>query len=176
MLVVRYGRYEALGTLHRVQPNVHYDPARTVITVFSGHLSNLDELMERYAAAQPGTYDSPTSVVPTGDMRQLAADIIHRAYLHNRSMDPFLLLSELQGQYAFAVYDSERKQVLAARDGSGREPLFYSIDEDGGLSLSNAPLTLPDTLMAGGHWEQLPPGHFIAGGCAFASACMGVHG
>lgn len=39
----------------------------------------------------------------------------------------------LQGQYAFVVYDSHRKQAFAARDPSGRESLYYSFDDDDGL-------------------------------------------
>lgn len=39
----------------------------------------------------------------------------------------------LQGQYAFVVYDSNRKQAFAARDPSGREALYYSFDNDDGL-------------------------------------------
>ena len=38
-----------------------------------------------------------------------------------------------QGQYAFVVYDSIRKQVFAARDPSGSEPLFMHVDEDDGI-------------------------------------------
>ena len=38
-----------------------------------------------------------------------------------------------QGIYSFVIYDSNRKQVFAARDPSGKEPLFYSVDEDEAL-------------------------------------------
>ena len=46
----------------------------------------------------------------------------------------------MQGQYAFAAYDAERKQVFAARDPSGKEPLYYSFAEDGGVSFANQAL------------------------------------
>lgn len=73
------------------------------------------------------------------------------------------LASHLQGQYAFALLDGERRQVLAARDSSGTEPLFYQLGEDGAVSLSNAqpPLACGDDGTV--HWTELPPGHFIAG-------------
>jgi asparagine synthetase B (glutamine-hydrolysing) len=36
----------------------------------------------------------------------------------------------MQGVYSFFIYDSNRRSVFAARDPSGREPLFYAVDED----------------------------------------------
>lgn len=35
-----------------------------------------------------------------------------------------------QGVYSFCIYDSHKRAVFAARDPSGREPLFYAVDED----------------------------------------------
>ena len=48
-----------------------------------------------------------------------------------------------QGQYAFAVFDGEKRQVFAARDSSGSEPLYYELGEDVGVSLSNAQPSVP---------------------------------
>lgn len=42
-----------------------------------------------------------------------------------------------QGQFSFVLYDGEKRQVFAARDSSGSEPLYYALDEDGAVSLSN---------------------------------------
>ena len=39
----------------------------------------------------------------------------------------------MQGQYAFAIYDGHRKQVFAARDPSGSEPLYMHVDDDDGV-------------------------------------------
>lgn len=44
-----------------------------------------------------------------------------------------LLLLTLQGVYSFFIYDSNRRSVFAARDPSGREPLYYAMDEDEAL-------------------------------------------
>jgi hypothetical protein len=49
----------------------------------------------------------------------------------------------LQGQYSFALYDGEKRQVFAARDSSGSEPLFFEVGEDGGLNLSNSQPMVP---------------------------------
>lgn len=61
----------------------------------------------------------------------------------------------MQGQYAFAAYDAERKQVFAARDPSGKEPLFYSFAEDGGVSFANQALAARGLDES---WQALLPG------------------
>lgn len=69
----------------------------------SGHLANLDELVDRYAsesfAEGPA---SPSSILAArADPRQLAAETILRMYLKERNNDLLVLLSELQvGQAA----------------------------------------------------------------------------
>ena len=45
----------------------------------------------------------------------------------------YMLLLPLQGVYSFFIYDSNRRSVFAARDPSGREPLYYAMDEDEAL-------------------------------------------
>jgi asparagine synthetase B (glutamine-hydrolysing) len=49
-----------------------------------------------------------------------------------------LLLSELQGDYSFVLFDSERRVAFAARDPTGGEPLFYSSDDGGGVVITNS--------------------------------------
>lgn len=62
------------------------------------------------------------------------------------------------------MYDGEKHCVFAARDSSGREPLFYEISEDNAVSLSNVALMVPvDSGLV--EWAELPPGHYISGGC-----------
>ncbi len=43
----------------------------------------------------------------------------------------------MQGQFSFVLFDGEKRQVFAARDSSVSEPLYYALDEDGAVSLSN---------------------------------------
>ena len=38
-----------------------------------------------------------------------------------------------QGAFAFCIWDDVRKQMFAARDPSGFEPLYYHFDEDEGI-------------------------------------------
>lgn len=72
---------------------------------------------------------------------------------HRCRDDPVLLLNELQGHYAFAIYDSERRQVFAARDSSGRHPLFYHVSEGEHVALASCPME-------------------VRGGTALHSACI----
>lgn len=80
-------------------PNVHYDPSRTAACVFSGHLSNLEELLERYGA-EGSDEELEGHHVPVGsdaggrDPRQLATEVVLR--MARRVEDPLVLLSELQ--------------------------------------------------------------------------------
>ncbi|EFN53405.1 hypothetical protein CHLNCDRAFT_58655 [Chlorella variabilis] len=171
-LVVRFGLCEVAGLgLHHLQPNVHYEPATRTACVFSGHLANLDELADRYTndsfAEGPG---SPSSILAArADPRQLAAETILRMYLKEakeRGGDLLVLLSELQGQYSFALFDGDKRCVFAARDSSGSEPLFYDLAEDGALRLSNSQPPLPadeGAVQERVQWLELPPGHFISG-------------
>ena len=70
----------------------------------------------------------------------------------------------LQGQYSFVVYDSSKRQVFAARDPSG-EPqctLYYNLEEDGDISLTNKPFLLEGSVQPEA-WTEMPPGHFMSG-------------
>lgn len=44
-------------------------------------------------------------------------------------------LSQLQGKFAFVLYDERRNRVTAARDKLGSEPLFWGVTDEGQLML-----------------------------------------
>jgi asparagine synthetase B (glutamine-hydrolysing) len=68
----------------------------------------------------------------------------------------------VQGQYAFVAYDGKTKNVFAARDPSGKVPLFYALDDGSGVSFTNQAFEVLGTADAE-DWSQLCPGHFMFG-------------
>lgn len=100
-------------------------------------------------------------------MGEITARVILHLYLKEQAKDPLLLLSDLQGQYAFVIYDSEDKHVFAARDTSGKESLYFRTDQEkGGVVLSNKPVFIADLEQeerAVNHWNEVPPGYYLYG-------------
>eukprot|EP00798_Chlamydomonas_sp_ICE-L_P018622 gene18622-25137_t len=85
----------------------------------------------------------------SSDMSSLTTTLILELYNSCKGSHK-LMLSELQGQYAFVLYDGARKDSFAARDPSGAENLFYKDQDDGSVALTNS-------------LDHLPPGHFMTG-------------
>lgn len=52
--------------------------------------------------------------------------------------------------------------MFAARDPSGREPLFYHLNPDEGVAFTNQPMSIPN-VQHESEWIEVPPGHFVAG-------------
>lgn len=166
-LVVNFNVSEIVGGMRRIHPSVYHDAEKQSVCVFQGYLSNLDELVERYARG--GTpLGSPSAgymqQVVSGDKeREGPAEILYRMYLHGE--EPLIILSELQGQYAFVLYDGEKRQLFAARGSSGKEHLlFYELSDDKTIVMSNVELNIPAADGVGSsQWEELIGGHYVSG-------------
>jgi hypothetical protein len=150
---------EIAGELYRVKPAVFQ--TRNEICIFHGYLSNLEDLIDLLAKSGR-TRGFGVPAVGAAQDGALAAELLLHMYHSTRASDLLIMLSELQGVYSFCIYDSQKRSVFAARDPSGREPLFYAVDEDEAISFTNKPFNVP-----GGErledWAEVPPGHFIAG-------------
>ena len=72
-------------------------------------------------------------------------------------------LDRLNGIFAFALWDHERKRYLIARDPMGVCPLYWGHDADGRLCVASEMKALTDTCA---DVAQFPPGHYYdsAGG------------
>ena len=79
--------------------------------------------------------------------RELRRDLEAKGYVFNSSSDTEVLvnlylengegmLSQLNGIFAFAIWDSRTKRVFLARDGVGVKPLYYSQTKSGFLFAS----------------------------------------
>lgn len=178
--VVHFGLFEVVGGINRVQPSVFYNGSHddAMFCVFQGYLSNLEELIERYFSwdsfssmqqreKKKSAKDSPTAVVMAKKTPgEKAAELLYTMFCDERNGDdPLIVLSELQGQYAFALFDGDRKHVFAARDSSGKERLYFEIDDDGGVTISNSNTLHVNSSDGLGRveWEELPPGHYLSG-------------
>lgn len=146
-----------LTYLTRKEPNV-YSTEKAFI-VLHGYISNVEDLcmrMGRFSPFKNSVVDSDDE--PEWTIGDLTARVILNLYLGEKAKDPLLVLSELQGHYAFVIYDSEDKSVFAARDASGQQQLYYAMDPEKGISISNAPLTDVEE-----NWQEVPAGHYLYG-------------
>lgn len=195
-VTVKLGLQEVAEDLYRVKPYVYNAPDDSAVIVFTGYLSNLQELSRRGPYRTSGssprsphnnTYNNsnggaslPTasslerrsSIERSLDIGALTASTVLGLYQAQKEGGELIMLSELQGQYAFVIYDNKRKQAFAARDPSGSEPLYFQVTEDGGVSFASDPAAVPaspggtsDTPGDGltGMWVEVPPGHYISG-------------
>mmetsp|Transcript_32644 Transcript_32644/g.72103 ORF Transcript_32644/g.72103 Transcript_32644/m.72103 type:complete len:294 (+) Transcript_32644:119-1000(+) len=137
----------------RVLPYVHQSEGYLIC--FFGYLSNTAELMAHlhdWKGDELGDIGTNTT--------SIILHLYKRASGDNRAL---LMLSELQGEYAFFLYDGNTKQALAARDPTGAEELYYRVNpDDGSVAFTNSLDQLPDSEPAS-VWREVPPGHYVAG-------------
>jgi glutamine phosphoribosylpyrophosphate amidotransferase len=176
-LSVKLGLEEVATDLFRVKPYVYSSPNNSAVIVFSGHLTNLSELLRRNGKgggpASPScssdynnassSLERKSSIERSLDLGAATASLVLNMYMDGQpGGNEIIMLSELQGEFAFVIYDNKRKQAFAARDPSGDEPLFYHITEDGDISFAGSRLAVPDGEKPH-EWRELPPGHYISG-------------
>jgi hypothetical protein len=156
------------GLSHRKQPACFATKGAAI--VFQGYLTNLDELIDELllgalpelgSSAGSASDREPFHLESSGDQVLLSAEVVLQMFLRASHNNLLILLSDLQGQYAFTIYDSNRKQVFAARDPSGREPLYCSFGSDGLLAFTNQPRTRWSEPRE--DWQEVLPGHYVGG-------------
>ncbi len=75
-----------------------------------------------------------------------------------RPDEPSAWLDELEGMFAFALYDADANRYLIARDHIGIMPLYLGYDEDGQLFVASEMKALMDVCST---VEIFPPGHYL---------------
>jgi asparagine synthase (glutamine-hydrolysing) len=137
------GRHVALG--HRRlaiidleggrQPMVlreSHEPA--MVLVYSGETYNFRELRERLVAAGQ-QFDTRSDT-----------EVVLRAHREWGGRDPRTAVSELNGMFAYAVWDTARRELLLVRDRLGIKPLYYYPTEHGVLFGSEPKAILANAL------------------------------
>ncbi|HUS13337.1 MAG TPA: asparagine synthase (glutamine-hydrolyzing), partial [Pyrinomonadaceae bacterium] len=183
--VIRHRGPDDQGTL--VAPNVALGMRRlSIIDLAGGHQPMSNE-------------DGTASIVFNGEIynyRDLQAELATRGHRFQTNSDTETIVhayeeygnacvEHLRGMFAFAIWDSRRKELMLARDRVGKKPLYYTVTSSGTLvfgselkSLLEHPevtrevspeavdayLTLgyvPDPLCILRGIKKLPPGHFL---------------
>jgi asparagine synthase (glutamine-hydrolysing) len=111
-------RLSVIDVEHGHQPLSNEDG--TVWAVMNGEIYNHPELQQRLRAG--------------GHQLATLTDTEVLVHLYEDSGDD--LVDQLEGMFAFAVWDAERERLLLGRDRFGEKPLFYS-ERDGELAFAS---------------------------------------
>ena len=117
-----------------------YTPDRKVVLAVNGEIYNHQDIRRRYA----GHYDFQT---------HSDCEVILALY-RDKGVD---FLEELNGIFAFALYDEERDEFLIARDPVGVIPLYVGHDREGRLYFASELKALEGFC---DDYEPFPPGHY----------------
>eukprot|EP01023_Acetabularia_acetabulum_P049276 TRINITY_DN5255_c0_g1_i1.p2 TRINITY_DN5255_c0_g1~~TRINITY_DN5255_c0_g1_i1.p2 ORF type:complete len:322 (-),score=46.69 TRINITY_DN5255_c0_g1_i1:569-1534(-) len=165
-ILVNPGRVTmAEGLFTRVVPQVYSQ--KGVVVVFYGHLSNMDELLwsssgsfESNASIESSLSSEVIEMEESYEDNQYAAAVL-QLYLTTTAKDGLILMTALEGRFAFVLYDSNRREIIAARDPAGKETLFYNVASEGAIAFANAPADAMDLDLF--DWNELQPGHCHTG-------------
>lgn len=127
---------------HGAQPLVGRDG--TVALAVNGELYNHLELEAALGAPYPFSTRSDCEVI--------------LALYAQRGDDPASWLAEINGIFAFVLYDAAEDRWLIARDPVGVMPLYLGHDADDNLCVASEMKALIDRCPA---IEDFPPGHFL---------------
>ncbi|GAX72822.1 hypothetical protein CEUSTIGMA_g277.t1 [Chlamydomonas eustigma] len=145
------------GHLLRVLPYVYCREG--ILLCFFGFLKNIKDIEERLDMTDDIPFTEDVGDITTG----VIVALYKKLQRSNTEKPEELLLSELQGNYAFFLFDSQRKQAMAVRDPTGEQELFYYVEpEDGSVAFTNSLGQLPRSEQQRG-WREVPPGHYVCG-------------
>lgn len=121
-----------------------YSPDRCQVLAVNGEIYNHKDLRERYKDQYQFQTGSDCEVI--------------LALYRDRGID---FLEELNGIFAFALYDETRDEFLIARDPIGVIPLYIGYDADGKVYVASELKALEGQC---DHYEPFLPGHYYWSG------------
>lgn len=121
-----------------------YSPDRCQVLAVNGEIYNHKDLRERYKNQYQFQTGSDCEVI--------------LALYRDRGID---FLEELNGIFAFALYDETRDEFLIARDPIGVIPLYIGYDADGKVYVASELKALEGQC---DHYEPFLPGHYYWSG------------
>jgi asparagine synthase (glutamine-hydrolysing) len=77
---------------------------------------------------------------------------------NHKNLEKNLTVDQLQGMFAFILYDAEQNRYLIARDHIGIIPLYYGYDEHGQLYVASELKALVPVCK---QMQEFPPGHYF---------------
>jgi asparagine synthase (glutamine-hydrolysing) len=155
---------QVLAVLQHRGPDRQKSKPLTGATLLHAHLKVVDLSPE---SEQPMTSeDGQTWVTFNGmiyNFRELRRELEHAGHRFVSNSDTEVIVhgyeewgddvvSRLDGMFAFGLWDQRRQRLLAARDRSGKKPLFYA-EHDGSFLFGSS----PKALFAAGHPLEVAP-------------------
>ncbi|SJL82726.1 asparagine synthase B [Vibrio palustris] len=140
--ILAHERLAIVGLNSGAQPL--YSPDRKLVLAVNGEIYNHKEIRARYE----GIYDFQT---------ESDCEVILALY-QDKGAD---LMEELNGIFAFALYDEEKDEFLVGRDHIGIIPLYQGHDELGNYYVASEMKALTPVCKT---ISEFPPGHFYRSG------------
>mgnify|MGYP002623870662 CR=1 FL=1 len=130
-----------------------YSPDRRQVLAVNGEIYNHQDIRKRLA----GRYDFQTG----SDCEVILA--LYHEWRQQCSCSPEAagveaLIEQLNGIFAFVLYDEERDEFLIARDPIGVIPLYIGYDSDGTIYVASELKALEGQCEC---YEPFPPGHYL---------------
>lgn len=138
--ILAHERLAIVDVEHGAQPL--RSPDRRLALAVNGEIYNHRELAQRLAA--------PYAFTTASD-----CEVINALYLQHGGAD---FLPQLNGIFAFALWDEELGRYLIARDPIGVCPLYWGRDAKGQLLVASEMKALIDVCRT---IEEFPPGHYF---------------
>ncbi|MDE1513453.1 MULTISPECIES: asparagine synthase B [Vibrio] len=138
--ILAHERLAIVGLSSGAQPL--YSPDRKLILAVNGEIYNHKEIRERYQGQYQFQTDSDCEVI--------------LALYRDKGVE---LLEELNGIFAFVLYDEEKDQYLIGRDHIGIIPLYQGHDEHGNLYVASEMKALVPVCKT---LSEFPPGSYLS--------------